>query len=45
MSGVAKPYWHFDHDPSNAEEMKPLLKLLSDAKIPWTFGSQNPFNK
>jgi hypothetical protein len=28
----------FDHDPSQAPEMAPLLKLLDDAKIPWGVG-------
>ena len=24
--GLANPHWHFEHDPSKAPEMKPLLE-------------------
>ncbi len=41
-NGVANPHWHFDHDPSVAPEMAPLLKRLDDAGIPWTWGKSTP---
>ncbi len=40
--GVADPHWHFEHDPTIAPEMKPLLKLLKDGKVLWTAGSTTP---
>ena len=45
---AANPYWHFDHDPTVAPEMEPLLEMLSKAGIRWTYGSSmtigNPGN-
>jgi hypothetical protein len=38
----ANPHWHFDHDPSNVAEMQPLLKLLADNGINWTWGKNLP---
>ncbi|HEX9062344.1 MAG TPA: hypothetical protein VF941_19405 [Clostridia bacterium] len=42
-SGDANPHWHFEHDPSKAPEMKPLLDKLDKAGISWTHGSSAPF--
>ncbi len=40
---LANPYWHFEHDPTVASEMKPLLDMSEEAGMPWSFGSSNPF--
>lgn len=37
--GLANSHWHFEHDPSKAPEMKPLLEKMRKGNIPWTFGS------
>ena len=36
--GDAVPHWHFDHDPSDVEEMKELLKKMKDNEITWSYG-------
>ena len=38
-----KPHWHFEHDPSKAPDMKPVLDALNKNKIPWSWGSAAPF--
>jgi hypothetical protein len=40
--GVAKPHWHFEHDPRVAKEMAPLLEKLEKAGINWTWGPNAP---
>ncbi|WP_187355323.1 hypothetical protein ['Paenibacillus yunnanensis' Narsing Rao et al. 2020] len=42
-SEEAKPHWHFEHNPTTAPEMKPLLDKLTGAGIPWTYGPDKPF--
>jgi len=42
-NGQGNPHWHFEHDPSNAPEMTPVLEKLSQNDIPWTFGNNPPF--
>jgi hypothetical protein len=34
----AKPYWHFNNDPRKVPEMKEILKILDDHKIPYHYG-------
>jgi len=41
--GQANPHWHFEHDPTQAPEMKPLLDKLNQNGIPWTSGHTTPF--
>lgn len=41
--GLANPHWHFEHDPSKAPEMKPLLEKMRKGNIPWAFGSKALF--
>ena len=41
--GLADPHWHFDHDPTLAPEMEPVLRQLEEAQIPWTHGHNDPF--
>ena len=38
QSGRANPHWHFEHDPSQAPEMAPLLERLKKAGIDYTYG-------
>jgi hypothetical protein len=33
-TGDANPYWHFEHDSTQAPEMKPLLDKLDQSEIP-----------
>lgn len=40
---LANPHWHFEHDPSKAPEMKPLLEKMRKGNIPWAFGSKALF--
>jgi RHS repeat-associated protein len=42
LAGDADPHWHFEHDPSVAEEMKPLLKKMDDNGITRTHGKTFP---
>jgi RHS repeat-associated protein len=42
VKGVAKPHWHFDHDPRVAKEMAPILEKMDKAGIPWSWGAQTP---
>lgn len=35
-AGTANPHWHFEHDPTKADEMKPILDKLKENNIPWT---------
>ncbi len=42
-AGTANPHWHFDHDPTQAAEMAPLIKKLKEGGIPWTWGKTTPF--
>lgn len=37
-AGDADPHWHFEHDPSKAADMKPVLDKLDAAGIPYTHG-------
>ena len=41
--GKANPYWHFLHNPKEDPKMIPILKMLEDAKIEWSYGEENPF--
>ena len=37
-SGMANPYWHFEHNPESAEEMKLILRDLKNAGIKYSYG-------
>ena len=41
--GKANPYWHFLHNPEEDPKMIPILKMLDDAEIEWSYGEKNPF--
>lgn len=40
--GRAKPHWHFEHDPRLDPQMAPLLRLMKNTGITWTWGSKTP---
>ncbi|WP_207513596.1 RHS repeat-associated core domain-containing protein [Longitalea luteola] len=41
-AGRANPHWHFEHDPSVADDMKDFLKKMDDNGIPRTHGKTYP---
>ncbi len=43
QTGAADPHWHFEHDPTKAPEMKPVLDKLDQAGISWSHGPAATF--
>ncbi|WP_308860532.1 RHS repeat domain-containing protein [Myroides albus] len=42
LSGKANPHWHFDHDPTEALDMKEFLKKMDDNGITRSHGKNYP---